>query len=136
MREKAADTAAHVKMEHAPVKTVAVTAKVTQEAFQKQMNEMLKKELPRMDETIFQLQAPEAKEVYLAGDFNNWALDESSRMKLDNGTWKMKVNLASGKYRYRFVIDGNWTEDPVNPLKETNPFGSTDSLIEVKKGAK
>lgn len=99
---------------------------------EKKMNEILKERLPRLMEVTFSLAAPEAKEVYLAGDFNDWKLDNHSRMQQYQGIWKKRINLAGGKYRYRFVVDGNWTEDISNPAKETNPYGSVDSLIEVK----
>ena len=95
------------------------------------MKEILKKELPKLTEVVFKVSAPEAKDVYLAGEFNNWKIDNAGRMTQDNGTWSKKINLSSGRYRYRFVVDGNWVEDPGNPLKEINPYGSVDSLIEI-----
>lgn len=98
---------------------------------EKRMKEILKEKLPSLNEVVFSVSAPSAKEVHLAGDFNNWKLDNDSRMEHDHGTWKKRVNLANGKYRYRFVIDGNWIEDANNPAREINPYGSTDSLIEV-----
>jgi chromosome partitioning protein len=98
---------------------------------EKRMNEILKKELPKLTEVIFSVSAPEAKDVYLVGEFNKWQLNESARMMQNNGTWSSKINLNSGKYRYRFVIDGNWIEDSNNPFKEVNPYGSVDSLIEI-----
>jgi len=98
---------------------------------EKKMKELIKKELPKLTESVFTVFAPEAKEVYLAGEFNNWQTNEEARMTKDNGTWKKKLNLKYGKYRYRFVIDGDWVEDNKNPLKEVNPYGSVDSLIEV-----
>jgi len=107
----------------ATVKPIAV--------LEKKMNEILKKELPKFNEVIFSVFAPEAKEVYVAGEFNNWKLEDSGRMLKNNGTWSKKLNLNGGKYRYRFVIDGNWIEDSANPLKEVNPYGSVDSLIEI-----
>lgn len=100
-------------------------------ALEEKMNELLKENLPKLSEIIFSVQAPDAKEVYLAGDFNDWKLDSSSQMQLDNGVWRKKMSLGQGKHRYRFVIDGKWIEDTNNPVKEMNPFGSTDSLIEV-----
>jgi len=100
-------------------------------ALEMKMKQILKKELPALTGMAFSISAPEAKEVYLVGDFNNWQLDEASRMTQENGAWQKKVNLEGGKYRYRFVIDGNWTEDANNPAKELNPYGSLDSLIEV-----
>ncbi len=95
------------------------------------MDSLIKEKLPKFAEVVFSLAAPEAKEVFLAGDFNNWKLDDSSRMEQDNGSWRKKVSLKAGAYRYRFVIDGNWSEDPQNPDKELNPFGQMDSLVLV-----
>lgn len=100
---------------------------------EEKMQEILKETLPKLTEVIFSLSCPEAKEVYVVGDFNDWKLDNNSRMTVnDNNIWMKKINLASGRYRYRFVIDGNWTEDINNPAKEMNPYGSMDSLIVVE----
>ena len=98
---------------------------------EKRMKEILKKELPALTEIIFSVFAPQAKDVHLAGEFNNWQINDSSRMLQNNGTWSKKLNLSGGKYRYRFVVDGDWFEDTSNPLKEVNPYGSVDSLIEI-----
>ncbi|MDD5116616.1 MAG: AAA family ATPase [Candidatus Omnitrophica bacterium] len=105
----------------------------TEKSLEKRMNEILKETLPKLNEITLTLRAPEAKEVYLAGEFNNWKLDDSSRMEQNNGCWSKRISLNSGKYRYRFVIDGHWLEDPENPLKQVNPYGTMDSLLEVKK---
>lgn len=99
----------------------------------KKMKEALQDRLPQLNEVGFSVLAPEAKEVYIVGDFNEWKLDTTSRMEHDNGTWKKKMDLTPGKYRYRFVIDGKWTEDAGNPSKAMNPYGTLDSLIEVDK---
>lgn len=98
---------------------------------EKRMNEILKEQLPQFTEIIFSVFAPEARDVYLVGEFNNWQINDSARMMQNNGTWSKKINLNSGKYRYRFVVDGNWIEDTSNPLKEVNPYGSVDSLVEI-----
>ncbi|MBU1727446.1 MAG: AAA family ATPase [Candidatus Omnitrophica bacterium] len=105
---------------------------VTTKKLEKKMSEMIKEKLPRLSEVVLSISAPDAKEVYVAGDFNNWQLGDSGRMeKADNGTWRKSVNLAKGRYHYRFVIDGKWTEDSGNPLSEMNPYGQMDSLLEV-----
>ena len=109
--------------------TKAATQPIT--IVEKRMNEILKKELPKLTEVSFSVFAPEAKEVFVAGEFNNWRLEDGGRMIKNNGTWSKKLNLIGGKYRYRFVIDGSWIEDSSNPLKEVNPYGSVDSLIEI-----
>ena len=101
------------------------------EKTEKRLNEILKEELPKLNEVVFSISAPGAKEVFLVGEFNNWKADESGRMCNSDGTWTKSLNLNPGRYRYRFVIDGSWTEDAKNPLKEVNPFGTLDSFVEV-----
>jgi len=79
--------------------------------------------------TIFSINAPRAKEVYIVGDFNHWKMDETSRLaKLDDGSWQKKFSLTPGKYRYKFVVDGEWLLDSQNAEKEQNPFGTYDSV--------
>lgn len=100
-------------------------------ALEKEMRQILKEKLPKLTEVVFSIFAPQAKEVYLAGDFNDWRQDDSSLMRAKNGTWFKKINLRSGRYHYRFIIDGVWMEDPKNPVKEANPYGEMDSLVKV-----
>lgn len=100
-------------------------------ALEKRMKEIIKEEMPKLSEVSFCLTAPEAKEVYVVGDFNNWMQNDTSRMEKHNGVWEKKIRFNSGRYQYRFIIDGVWTEDPNNPVKEMNPFGQMNSLIET-----
>jgi len=81
--------------------------------------------------TRFHLDAPDAQSVYVTGSFNNWSLDESCRMKPQDGQWFAELTLSPGRHRYRFIVDGKWQEDPINPLREQNPFGDLDSIVEV-----
>ncbi len=101
--------------------------------FEKRLKEIIKENLPKVNEVTLTIEAPDAGEVYLAGEFNNWKLDENSRMEHNNGCWTKRLKLDGGKYRYRFVIDGKWTEDPANPLTQLNTYGTLDSLLEVNK---
>ena len=100
------------------------------------MEEILTQEIPKLSkpnltEVVFSVFSPEAKEVYVAGDFNGWKLDDDSRMINHNGTWSRKMNFDSGRYHYRFIIDGRWIEDFNNPKREMNPFGQLNSLLEI-----
>ncbi len=103
----------------------------TTQRIEKKMKELIKENLPKLNQVAFSVNAPEAKDVYVAGDFNGWKLDPGTRMEQDNGVWKKRVKLSAGRYHYRFVIDGKWMEDANNPVSEVNPYGSIDSLIEV-----
>lgn len=109
--------------------------KITETALEemdKRMQEILEKEIPKLCEPVFSISAPQAKEVHIVGDFNDWKLGEDSSMINNNGRWVKKLPLNPGKYHYRFVVDGEWVEDPDNPTKATNPFGQMNSLIEIE----
>lgn len=111
--------------------TVLPAAAKKEIILEKKLNAILKENLPDLKEVILTLTAPEAKEVYLVGDFNGWQQDNASLMKRENGMWRKNLRLKSGTYHYRFVVDGIWTEDQNNPKKETNPFGQMNSLLMV-----
>ncbi len=110
---------------------VARPAVAPQEAMQERMRSIIKEKLPSMAKVEFALEAPDAQEVYVAGDFNGWQTDDKSRMERSNGQWKKSLRLRAGTYHYRFVVDGKWVDDPGNPIKELNPFGESNSLLEV-----
>ena len=101
----------------------------------KEMDKIIKEQLPKLSEIVFSLNAPDANEVHLVGDFNSWQPNETSRMERSNGAWIKKVSLKSGRYQYRFVVDGSWTEDAGNPRLEANPFGQMNSLVEIQEGS-
>jgi hypothetical protein len=122
-----------ITQEITPAPSQAPEKTSVEKTFEKRMKEILKEELPRLNEVVLSVNAPDAQEVYLAGEFNNWKLDENSRMEKNNGCWTKSLNLNNGKYRYRFVIDGNWSQDTANPLAQLNSYGTLDSLLEVGK---
>jgi len=70
-----------------------------------------------------------AKQVLLAGSFNGWKPEKMAKRK--GGTFVANKKLAPGEYRYRFVIDGQWTADRDNPVQAPNPYGSMDSVVQV-----
>lgn len=100
--------------------------------FSPRMEKLVRKESGRLLTTTFALQAPDAKSVYVTGTFNDWSLDEACRMQRNNGYWKVDLPLQPGVYKYQFIVDGRWQEDPGNPLQEKNAFGDINSLVEVK----
>jgi chromosome partitioning protein len=76
----------------------------------------------------FTLEAPDAARVQLAGEFNAWT-PEGSEMDGDGRVWKKTLRLAPGRYRYRYVIDGEWQKDPQNAVVEPSPYGGQDSVL-------
>lgn len=116
---------------HPPKEKERVVLEKTHKVLEQRMRELLRERLPKLTEVVFSVQAQDAKEVYIAGDFNEWKVNDHSRMEQHNGVWRKKMRLSTGKYHYRFVIDGQWTEDINNPNKELNPYGTEDSLVEI-----
>ena len=90
----------------------------------------------RKKRITFKLHAPDAQSVSLVGDFNSWNPD-SQPLKNSNGLWKTMVSLSPGRYEYRFLVDGQWQNDPDCTACVANPFGSencTITLINSKIG--
>src|SRR3989338_1064452 len=81
----------------------------------------------------FALKAGEAREVHLVGDFNNWRISPDTLLwRTEEGLLQKRVFLDPGRYRYKFVVDGQWTTDPFNDHLEPNPYGGVDSVIEIE----
>ena len=70
--------------------------------------------------------------MLIAGDFNNWS-PMSTPMQTNGqpGVWVTKLPLPPGRYRYRFVVDGQWMTDPNNQYVEANQFGELNNVVEV-----
>jgi 1,4-alpha-glucan branching enzyme len=83
------------------------------------------------DGVLFSALFPQAKSVQLAGDFNNWQPAKTPMQKTGDGIWQVRLSLSKGTYRYRFVVDGNWQQDPNNKLTDPNPYGGLNSVIKV-----
>ncbi|HOY09913.1 MAG TPA: AAA family ATPase [Candidatus Omnitrophota bacterium] len=99
------------------------------------MQETIKAHANEMCPMTFTLSAPDARSVYVTGSFNDWSLDENCRMRLEGDRWVVKVPLQPGTYKYQFIVDGRWREDPANPRQERNSFGDINSLLEVSLNA-
>jgi 1,4-alpha-glucan branching enzyme len=82
--------------------------------------------------TEFKLYAPQAKRVSLAGSFNNWNIKKNAAKKDSKGSWMVKMSLKPGRYEYKFLVDGNWWNDPRCHSCVTNTFGSQNCIIDIK----
>ena len=86
--------------------------------------------------TSFKLAAPEAGEVFLAGEFNEWSATTTPMKRGSDGSWVATLELAPGRYEYKFVVDRQWICEPDCGGREgsscvPNPFGSLNSVVEV-----
>lgn len=81
--------------------------------------------------TEFKLFAPDAQEVYLVGEFNNWDPAAARMRRFKDGTCKKSMQLKPGRYEYRFLVDGKWWTDPNNGERVANPYGEENSVITI-----
>jgi len=91
-----------------------------------------KKKIKRQKIT-FSFESSDAKEVILMGDFNNWNSKKHPMKKDDNGKWTRAVLLPPGQYEYKFLVDGQWKEDPQNDRICSNKFGSYNNVVNLPK---
>lgn len=77
---------------------------------------------------------PAAREVMVAGSFNAWQPRATRMTREPGGRWSAKLLLQPGLYEYRFVVDGQWQDDPMAVRFASNPFGGTNCVLEVEPG--
>ena len=80
----------------------------------------------------FELEAPDARIVSLAGSFNDWQPGTVPLMRSQTGLWSTTLALPLGEHQYQFVVDGErWIPDPSAHAQVADGFGGTNSLIVV-----
>ena len=73
-----------------------------------------------------------AKKIIVAGSFNKWN-EQLFKMKKTKDGWELTLQIKPGVYQYRFIVDGQWMEDPHNPHKTENEFDEYNSVIDIKE---
>jgi hypothetical protein len=79
----------------------------------------------------FHVQAPSARSVKLAADFTDWEKYPLDMIKSEDGVWFTNVPLSPGQYSYRFIVDGQWCDDPRSVQRVPNPFGTVNAVVNV-----
>lgn len=72
--------------------------------------------------------------VEVAGNFPGWNWG-SQPMTIKDGVWTITITVTSpGTYEYKFITDGTWRLDPLNPNKNgTPPLDNSVVLVERVK---
>jgi 1,4-alpha-glucan branching enzyme len=81
---------------------------------------------------VFSFHAPEAREVYLTGEFNYWNTNSLPMTKGKDGVWKTEIKLPPGCYGYKYFADSTWVENIPGAELTLNPFGTQNFVISVK----
>jgi hypothetical protein len=80
----------------------------------------------------FTLVAQGARQVAVAGDFNDW--DPKSTMLVNQdgqGNFVGTVSLPPGAHEYMFVVDGKWVTDPAASELRPDGFGRTNAILRL-----
>jgi 1,4-alpha-glucan branching enzyme len=80
-------------------------------------------------------EAPDARRVGVAGDFNDWDAD-ATPLSRDEGSrrWSVTVALRAGAHRYAFVVDGTrWVPDPHAEHSVPGENGRIYSLLNLRR---
>jgi len=75
--------------------------------------------------------APEASQVFLAGDFNDWNPSTHPMARQKDGSWYLQVLLNHGHHHYHFLVDGKPALDPRAMGIARNERNERVSLIAV-----
>jgi len=87
-------------------------------------------------EVVVRFEDSSAGDVRIAGDFNGWVPDRGVRSLIASEgptrVWTKILTLEPGTYQYRYVVDGEWREDPANPQSAPGPTGQPNSILHVR----
>src|SRR5262245_56365989 len=84
-----------------------------------------------MRAVTFICNAPQAQNVSLVGDFNNWNPRFHPMKQQPDKGWVLAVELKHGHHRYAFLVDGQLTIDPHGQGITRNDKGERVSLVPV-----
>jgi chromosome partitioning protein len=87
-------------------------------------------------EVVVRFRDLRASDVRIAGDFNGWVPDKGVRSLIESEgntrVWTKILRLPPGRYQYRYVVDGEWREDPENPETADGAVGGRNSVLVVR----
>jgi glucoamylase len=71
-----------------------------------------------------------AKQISVAGDLTNWNPTRIFMQPIAENLHAVQIDLPSdARAEYKLVVDGKWTQDPLNPNKMDNNIGDSNSFF-------
>ena len=77
------------------------------------------------------LDAPGASRVVVTGSFCDWDPTGWPLSQDSGGVWEALLTLPPGRYESRFLVDGEWRDDPHCTERVANPFGTQNCVLEL-----
>ena len=75
--------------------------------------------------------APEAKQVSIIGEFNNWNPNATPMIRQPDGHWMAGLELTHGYHQYAFLVDGKRVLDPNATGKTRDSQNQPVSLVAI-----
>lgn len=60
----------------------------------------------------FEIRAPHANKVFLAGSFNGWSANALPMKRAGSGAWSLSLELEPGRHEFKFIVDDAWCCEP------------------------
>ena len=83
----------------------------------------------RDSEIEFHFFRPQARHVFLVGDFNGWNRSVTPMTPTESGEWIHTMNLPCGIYQFKYLADDEWFLDYAAFGLEKGPFGWNSVLV-------
>ena len=82
-------------------------------------------------EVTFELALPEAKEVELVGEFNDWQPIQMKKAKAKNAPFRIKVRIPkNGEFQFRYFVNAQeWHNDEAADAYWPNEHGTDNSVV-------
>ncbi len=84
----------------------------------------------------FRFFRPDARQVCLVGDFNDWNPSVLPMRKGNHGCWTCRLRLDPGVYRFQYLADGKRYLDFAAFGVERGPLGGWNSVVVVEERSK
>ena len=86
------------------------------------------------DPVTFRIAAPQATHVFVAGEMTDWDAGKREMRRDADGNWQLTLDLEPGQWLYKFVVDGQWVQDPATPDHDADGQGGQHSFVFVGDG--
>ncbi|ERP30948.1 glycogen-binding domain-containing protein [Chitinivibrio alkaliphilus] len=71
-------------------------------------------------------------DVFVTGSFNEWDPKQKKlKDKKKDGVYSLAVNLPRERHQYKFIVDGEWINDPECTMYEEDGFGGLNSVVDL-----
>lgn len=81
---------------------------------------------------LFRIYAPNANEISLVGNFNQWNSDLDIMVRKENGYFEYVKYLAPGEYIYKFKVDGKYKLDKNNLSMRAHKIYGRSNYLNVE----